>query len=147
MIVVHGAKWAYSGDLEEDLNLVVGEKANIALTILGQVLKKGIEWKLDQAGSGRTYPSKRGDGTDHVASAPGEPPAPDTGEYRDSMEVHVRIYKWTYRLEFRSRFWKVFGRRLELGGWGGGAYIAPRPHVRPVFEENMVLLQKTLDDM
>src|SRR4051812_25517409 len=84
VITVSGARWKYQGDLDEDLDGVVGERARVALEKLSDYLTARIKKKLDRAGHGNTYYSKRGDGTKHKASAPGEPPAPDTRKYVNS---------------------------------------------------------------
>lgn len=99
------------------------------------IVEKEIKEELSSKGRGRTY--KRYNPTrTHRASAPGDAPAVDLGSYRASWRTdvvrlanHVEMVVW-------SPLWNIFGRRLELGGWGGipRGYIAPRPHLRPVLE-------------
>ncbi len=140
MIDVTGSKLTFSGSMQDELDGVVGKRAQKALAKLGALLQDRIKQRLSRHGTGVVY-------GDHQASAPGEPPAPKSGDYKDSLDVMVRIFKNVYRMEFRSALWKIYGRRLELGGPGGGAYIAPRPHIRPVLAETMPELQKILDEM
>ena len=80
------------------------------------------DW-LSRAGSGRVYPSATGAGT-HRASAPGEPPAPDTGSYRASWDVQ--------KITPDGLSWIVFTPD-KRGPWleYGTTKIAPRPHALP----------------
>lgn len=80
------------------------------------------DW-LSRAGSGRVYPSATGSGT-HRASAPGEPPAPDTGSYRASWDAA--------KTRPDGLAWIVFTRD-KRGPWleYGTTKIAPRPHALP----------------
>lgn len=96
--------------------------------------------RLSQPGSGEMYGS-------HQASAPGEPPAPDSGDLAESFEVlpGVSLQGTILTGTIESDLWGVYGRRLELGGYGGGAYIAPRPYIRPVLEETEEHVQDILD--
>ena len=107
-----------------------------------------LRFKLSQPGSGRLYDSKRGSGK-HRASKPGEPPAPDRGDwggYRSSWSGQVRREFGSITLSFSSTMWLIFGRRLELGGWGGGVYIAPRPHVSPTMDDTLPAMYKLLEN-
>jgi hypothetical protein len=138
----------YEGnDLTEDLMGAVRMKAVPALEKVMLLLERRIKLRLSQHGKGKWYPSKRGDGTMHQASAPGAPPAPDTETYRKSWKAEWTIVGDELFGKVGTKLWTVFGRRLELGGFGGGAYIAPRPHARPVWDENAHAIQKILDEM
>lgn len=109
------------------------------------VSRNKIREVLSRRGSGRIYRSKTGSGT-HQASAPGEPPSPDTYRYLNSWETQV-VTKPDGSVEAQvgSTLWNVFGRRLELGGKDKrGIYIAPRPHVRVVYEDAQVEIDKDL---
>jgi phage gpG-like protein len=104
------------------------------------------EWKqlLLTPGRGRMY------GT-HQASAPGDPPAPDTATMQRSIthqpidESTLRVgtnIKYAAHLEFgtlpRKSQKKPVAGRGRLGSRLGG--VAPRPHARPAFtraEPNM----------
>lgn len=71
--------------------------------------------------SGRIY--RRG-GKLHVASAPGEAPAIDTGLLIDSIQTtHEGLTSWV-------NVFSDYGRNLELGTH----QIAPRPFLGPAFE-------------
>lgn len=86
------------------------------------VLEKHIKQTLSQRGTGRRYP--RGKKT-HQASAPGEPPAVDTGQLRASI-----------RREKAGLFtWRV-GTGLEHAPHleYGTSKMAPRPFMRPALE-------------
>jgi len=91
---------------------------------------------LNRAGTGRVYPSRTGEGT-HRASAPGEPPAPDTHEYRQSWKER--------RIDIAGLERAVFTED-ERGPWleYGTVKIQPRPHAMPAaiahkrFFENQV---------
>lgn len=58
-------------------------KGRDAARAAGLVLEQQLKLELSQSGSGRVY--HRG-GVVHQASAPGEPPAPDTGQLRASVQ-------------------------------------------------------------
>jgi hypothetical protein len=137
----------YESDIEADLVALVTPRARAALVKAGDLLESRIKAMLDQRGSGRIYKSKKTGAGMHQASAPGEAPAPDRGEYRDSWHASVTPQKEEITMTVWSSLWSVFGRRLELGGFGGGVYIAPRPHARPVWEASQTEIQKILDEM
>jgi hypothetical protein len=124
------------GDFEVEVEEHVSESVMLSLDAIGKLLVNKMRQKLNHGGTGHVYPSRNPGKAWHIASAPGEPPAPDRGEYRDSWTAEAeRTDSGVYALRLMSSLWDRFGRRLELGGWGGGVFIAPRPHVRPVLEE------------
>jgi hypothetical protein len=147
--------YSYPGELVEDLTNLVTFRAGDALNEVGDEVLDEMYSELSQPGSGHVYPSRRPEGGYHMASAPGEPPAPDKGDYRDSwskkvltrFEEGITGLDSVATLQIMSDLWEVFGRRLELGGFGGGVYIAPRPHVRKVFESMRDRIQRLLDNM
>lgn len=104
-----------------------------------------IEHQLEHPGSGRTYRSSRTEGGIHRASAPGESPAPDTYALLTSWSRDVELRGKRVIAVVRSALWDLYGRRQELGGWGGGAYIAPRPYVRPAMAQTDNRVQRILD--
>lgn len=108
-----------------------------------------IKERLNRPGTGKWYKSKTGFGT-HRASRPGEPPAPDRREYRDSWRVVVQRTAKGVIMDVRSAYWTVFGRRLELGGWSTNrfstVYIAPRPHVAPTWDEHEDDIRRILEE-
>jgi hypothetical protein len=80
------------------------------------------DW-LNRPGSGRLYESATGQGM-HRASAPGEPPAPDTQSYRESWDETrtdaLGLSRIVYTPDER-------GPKLEYGTMK----ILPRPHAMP----------------
>jgi len=93
--------------------------------------------KQDMAGpkSGRTY--KRGEKT-HTASAPGEAPAMDLGEYANSIQaVPVGEDEWAVGTNHER------GPVLEYGG----AHIEPRPHIDPAFERAQGEFQERMKEI
>lgn len=82
-----------------------------------------IKRLLSTPGRGRVY--RRPPSVLHRASAPGDPPAPDTGLYRAS---------WTWRLgeDARGPYVEI-GTNQKRGPWFefGTRRMAPRPHLRP----------------
>lgn len=68
---------------------------------VGRNLVAAVKTTLSQPGSGRTYTTNFftdkqgrvrpiGTRTPHTASAPGQPPAPDSGDLRDSIDYNAR---------------------------------------------------------
>jgi hypothetical protein len=97
------------------------------------VLLNVLKITLNQAGSGRWYPSRTGQGM-HQASAPGEPPAPDTRKLLKSAHIEhpgpevVRVMvdgKAAAVLEHGSR-----NRKLK-----------PRPFMRPSLKKATPLMR------
>lgn len=93
----------------------VGQKAN--------ELRNIIVDSLSKAGTGRVYVRK---GIAHQASAPGQPPAIDTGTYAQSW-VANRVEPLTWKVSTHIEY----GPHLEFGTKD----MEPRPHVRPAIEE------------
>lgn len=86
------------------------------------VLEKTWKLVLSKPGSGREY--ARGKKT-HVASAPGEPPAVDTGRLRNS------ISHGTVGGVMRVGTGVIYARALEYGHKYKNRTLLPRPHARP----------------
>lgn len=76
----------------------------------------------------------------HHPSLPGNPPAPDTGNLRNSIryEIHAEP-RSPYGVVGTTQKDPPYGQYLEYGtskgGWGGKG-IAPRPWLRPSMEKN-----------
>ncbi len=87
-----------------------------------QALKTASISVLSQPGGGRVYGG-------HTASAPGQPPAPETGAFRGSWSASSQIGG------------DVFISRLESGSFlapmleGGTSKMAPRPHHKRIQEK------------
>jgi hypothetical protein len=132
---------------EDGISKSVATKAKRTLNKVGETILAALRIKFAGPGSGALYRSKLKDGTMHQASAPGEPPASDRGVYADSFYHKVIQGTYTHSVGIASTLWELFGRRLEFGGHGGGVYIAPRPHIRPVFDEHEGEIQAILEDL
>ena len=117
------------------------------------------EWKaiLNQPGSGKVYEvgtsfittrgrvvpvkgtSKNpGRSSAHQASAPGEPPAPDRGILRNSIEIDVKPDRIRVGTGLRQGLALEYGVNVsgtKTGPHPGENYrLQPRPHVRPAGE-------------
>lgn len=94
------------------LVLQVGEQA---VAQAAQKLRNGVVEELSKPGKGRTYGR-------HTASAPGDPPAVDTGRLRQSITA----------LKITPGHWRV-GTNVEYAIYleFGTRRVAPRPFFRP----------------
>lgn len=102
------------------------DPAEAVLRFAGLALVRETVLTLSRPGTGREYP--RG-GRVHRASAPGEPPAVDTGELRASIGAE----QVGGVLRVGSGLPKAAG--LEFGTTTpSGGTVAPRPFMRPAFE-------------
>jgi hypothetical protein len=96
-------------------------------------IEAGIKNRLAQPGGGKIYgatgptrPGKRGSRKRHQASAPGQPPATDTGTLANSTQG-----KMLTETEGEVRVTAEYGRLLE----DGTVFIEPRPFFAPSVEE------------
>jgi hypothetical protein len=88
------------------------------------VLLNSFRKTVGGRGTGRTY--RRGKrGRVHQASAPGQPPARDYGDYVNSFDFSVEETADEVRGHVGSRMWATRGIHLELGT----SRMRPRPHV------------------
>lgn len=80
--------------------------------------------------------------TAHHPSLPGNPPAPDTGNLRNSIryEVHGQDSKEVYGIVGTTQKDPNYGEYLEYGT----TKIAPRPWLRPAMERNESWIRSTL---
>ncbi len=93
------------------------EPATAAAIVLVDLIKQ----ILSQGGTGRIY--KRRGGV-HQASAPGEPPAPDTGNLRNAIGFQIIAPgRVGIGVEAGASYWRF----LEFGT----RFIDPRPFLRP----------------
>lgn len=105
-----------------------------SLAKIAVVITNEIKLELSRPGTGITYyrGSKRaGTRVAHVASAPGEPPAPDTGQYRAS-------WHWVPGDDVLGPYVDI-GTNMQIGVYleFGTIFMAPRPHLRPVIERSI----------
>lgn len=103
-----------------------------------RLLRDEIVTSMEQSNpSGRIYLSRRGDGSLHQASAPGEVPAIDTHEYADSWKVDRSKVRRTRRSAAVYSDKRVGRRRwiLALLLEHGTERMLPRPHIRRALEK------------
>lgn len=82
-----------------------------------------VKKKLSLGGTGRKHPGLR-----YTSSAPGQPPAAQTGTLRRSWQTGTaRNVKTGNRIGWRLGSSIRYARRLEFGG----GFILPRPYLRP----------------
>jgi phage gpG-like protein len=99
--------------------------ARLALQAGAVVLQQAVVDKYSTPGTGRVY-EKYNPRRTHQASSPGDPPAPDTGALRNSVQITQteRGYRVGTNLEYAPP--------LEYGT----PRIAPRPAWRPAIDES-----------
>ena len=118
------------------------ERGVIAATLH---LHGAIKRKLSKRGTGRTYRRRK---VLHTASAPGQPPALDTGRLRNSIAVTSPKWEgWSVSAEVGTNV--EYARLLEYGGRTGRqntTRIAARPYMRPTMEEETPAIEKVLRD-
>lgn len=103
------------------------------LVTSGLVLEREIKLMLSHPGTGRVYGGARSRKTgrkrkQHQASAPGEPPAVDTGVLRNTIGHEVIESMGHVKLRVGSN--QKYAQPLEFGTMS----IKPRPFMRPAFE-------------
>jgi hypothetical protein len=95
----------------------------------GLVIQAGMKRRIMQGGkSGHVY--KRG-GKEHVASAPGEPPATDTGALANSIQTIVTARRPDYA-ETQTGSPLDYSESLEFGT----SKMEARPYGRPTLDED-----------
>ena len=97
---------------------------------VGAFMEGEVKKTLSQPGTGRIY-KRSGGAIEHQASAPGEPPAVDTGMLRASVTNQV-IDVSQSRIEVWIGTNKKYGKTLELGT----SKIAPRPWLFVTIKKN-----------
>ena len=94
-----------------------------------------IKSMLSRPGTGAVY--QHGNVT-HQASAPGEPPAVDTGTYRNSWAWVSAGKGSSFYVDIGTP--QVTGPILEFGS----SRMAPRPHLRPAMEQVRATMQREI---
>lgn len=98
------------------------------------------KWKdlIGKAGKGRVYIKKSG--RVHIASAPGDPPAKDTGDLGRSIQVDLSgVGERNPRARIGSNQEKA--RYMELGT----RHIAPRPSALPALRQSKKRVLQAMD--
>ena len=106
-----------------------------ALAKVGVRVTNAVKEKLSQPGTGRLY--RRGN-VQHRASAPGSPPAVDTGRYRSSWRFVLGRDSQGHYVDIGTDV--KYGPYLEYGT----SRMAARPHVRPAVNEERVGIQNDI---
>jgi HK97 gp10 family phage protein len=94
------------------------------------VRSEAVESIIRGKKSGRTY---RRRGVTHVASAPGEPPAADTGTLHNSIKVTPNFT----RLQAVVNAGASYAKALEYGT----PRMDPRPFMRPALNNNLTAIE------
>jgi hypothetical protein len=102
-------------------------------------LVNALKMKVGGSGTGRAYKRTKS-GKMHQASAPGQPPARDTGGYVNSFVFGVDERADEVEGQVGSTMWEARGQFLEHGT----RTIAPRPHVANTIEENRAAVESRL---
>jgi HK97 gp10 family phage protein len=90
-----------------------------------------VEKVIQGPKTGRIYPSRGRKGAKHQASAPGQPPAADTGELHTSITSPETSKPGTIRFEPGAD--TPYAEGLEFGT----SKIEPRPFMGPSYDENI----------
>lgn len=120
-------------DVEFNIQLarrITGEKIHQAMGAIGLDAMATMREELSQPGSGNEYP--RGKDAIHIASAPGEPPAPDTGGLRQSVGVEI------FRTSGGAEAVVTVSKETALPLHFGTEKIAPRPFADAPIRPNRV---------
>lgn len=112
----------------EELN-ALRPRAELAVVRAGRYFVNAVKKTLSGPRSGRIYRGRRG--RLHQASAPGEPPATQTGKLRQSITMSEPEWVgWNVSVDIGSN--QPQARRLEYGGVDRrGVRILPRPYFEP----------------
>lgn len=95
----------------------------------GRVYRRELRTVMDETGGFRVVPFRFRD-EPHRASAPGEPPAPDTRDLQDSISVERTQRTVRVGSDDPAAVFMEFG----VTNHPAGITIAPRPHARPTFD-------------
>lgn len=125
-----------------------------AIWTAGAHLEGAAKEKLSQPGTGRTYKTGRSGEryATHQASAPGEPPAVDTGELRASVTHNVtgRVGKSLPDPGgSKTKVKDYVGTNLESGAYleFGTSRMKPRPWLYPTIAEEAAVVNKLIKNV
>lgn len=128
-------KVEFSGftELIQKLNAIavdINNETNVTAKTISFDAENKLKQELSYPGTGIAY-MKTKDGKWHIASAPGQPPAPDTGNLRSSIRVDVTSNNNS--LEIALKNIAPYAEGLETGTDN----ILPRPFFVPTINRNM----------
>jgi hypothetical protein len=104
----------------------------------GMVIQAGMKRRITQGGkSGRLYQRGR---KQHQASAPGEPPASDTGALANSIVARISKSDADYA-ESETGPTMAYDEALEFGA----SRMAARPYARPTLDEDADQIQAAIE--
>lgn len=115
----------HGDEVQRQLGIVVRR----AIAQSGVAFQREVKRLVNRPGTGRVY--KKPSGRLHQASAPGEPPAKDTGDYGRSIQLDARKLKHKTRPSVRVGTLSDKGPWLEFGT----LRIKRRPHFRPTIKK------------
>lgn len=95
------------------------------------------------AGKTVSYTAFKGGATAHQASAPGQPPARDFGDYVNSWAHRVTRTATEIMGEVGSRLWEKRGKWLEFGT----KRMKPRPHIDQAINAVRADIERVLNDI
>lgn len=126
------------------LNIRLGKIARATVEEVRLALRRGglaiestaFEKIKNPPKTGRIYPSRGRKGALHQASAPGQPPAADTGELHDSLSTVEKSKPGLIRFETGAN--GPYAIPLEEGT----SKMAPRPYMGPSYDENIAAIRE-----
>jgi hypothetical protein len=107
------------------------------MDVIGHYLVAKLRETLNQQGHGRIYRTGRSGGT-HQASAPGEPPAPWTGDLRNTTFFETGYEQQEFFTKVGSPM--PYAARLEFGD----SHIAKRPWLGVTLRNERKAIEKFL---
>lgn len=130
-------EWKGNEQAMPQLRLAITRGLDAYMVIIGRAMRA----QLSKRGSGVKY--RRGGGRRRTRSAPGEPPAVDTGMLRRSWQVGDKAVVRKYSRE--ERIGIVLGSPLKYARieYGMGR-VRPRPYIRPTIKAVGDLFEPTM---
>lgn len=126
------------------LNIRLGKIARATVEEVRLALRRGglaiestaVEKIVNPPKTGRIYPSRGRKGAKHQASAPGQPPAADTGELHGSITTVENSRPEVIRFETGAN--GPYAIPLEEGT----SKMEPRPYMGPSYDENVAAIRE-----
>lgn len=148
----------------EKANELVMTPSTKKLITVGAMMERDVKESM-VSGTGKVYMKGANRDITHQASAPGSPPAVDTGRLRASISHNFTESGMSYgrvdsgansedgvgspERKSKSEFTLVVGTRVDYAPFleFGTSKMAPRPFLRPVFEKYRSLIEKLIRDI